>query len=213
MGVAAAAVALACLLISYLSELGAFGFGSSQADLGDVVYLMVIAAAAVIAIAGAWAHRDLGGWGLIGLGVAFWAIGEIYFFLWVDPVTGPYPSPADYLYFVFYLLVIVGLRTLGTRAHGGNVSLGGLITPILGLATLWSWLALHPVFGSLYGSTAERLTTIAYPFLDLLLVCAAFAALAALGRRAGVSLLLLIGGVVVVGIADSIYAAQVAQSS
>jgi PAS domain S-box-containing protein len=208
-----AAVALACLLISYLSESGALGFGTEQADLGDVVYLLVLASAAAIAIAGAWAHRDLGGWGLIGLGVAFWAIGEIYYFHWVDPLTSPYPSPADYLYFVFYLLVILGLRTLGSRAHSGTASFAVLITPILGLATAWSWLALGPVVGSLEGSTAARLTTIAYPFLDLLLVCSAVAALVALGWRAGLSLLLLICGIVLVGIADSVYAAQVTQHS
>lgn len=206
-------VALIALLVSYLSEAGAFGYGPGLADLGDVVYLVAIAAAAAIALAGAWAHRDLGGWGLIGLGVAIWALGEVYYFLWVDPLNGPYPSPADFLYFAFYVLVILGLRTLGVRARSGRAPFTALITPILGLATLWSWLALNPVLGTLEGSTEERLTTIAYPFLDLLLVCSAIAALAALGRRAGASLLLLVGGLVLVGIADSVYAAQVAQSS
>jgi PAS domain S-box-containing protein len=201
------------LAVSYLSEVGAFGYGSGLANLGDVTYLVLIAAAAGICLAGARAHRDLGGWGLIGAAMVIWALGELYFQFWVDPVEGPYPSPADYLYFAFYLLVIAGLFRLSRQGQRVTWSLATVVVPLLGLATLWSWFALDPVIGTLEGSTATRLTTIAYPFLDLLLVCSALGALASLGWRAGPSLLLLIGGVTLVGVADSVYAAQVARGA
>ena len=203
----------ALLAVSYLSEAGAFGYGSGQVDLGDGVYIILIAGAAGICLAGAWARRDPGGWGLIGAGLVIWALGEIYFEFWVDPINGPYPSPADYLYFAFYLLVIAGLFQLGRRGERGMWSLATVVVPLLGLATLWSWFALSPVIGTLEGSTASRLTTVAYPFLDLLLVCSALSTFAALGWRAGPSLLMLIGGVTLIGVADSVYAAQVSQAA
>jgi len=88
-----------------------------------------------------------------------------------------------------------------------------LLTPLLGVATLWWWIAIDPVTGALEGSTAARLTTIAYPGLDLLLVCAALIALAALGWRTGLSLTAVLAGAVTIGIADSVFAAQVASGS
>ncbi len=203
----------ALLAVNYLSEVGAFGFGSGPTDFGDATYLILIATAAALCLAGAWSRHDLGAWGLIGIGVAIWALGEIYFQIKVDPVQGPYPSPADYLYFAFYLFVIAGLFQLSRRGQSGSWSLGTVIVPLLGLATLWSWFALDPVIGTLEGSTASRLTTVAYPFLDLLLVCSALAAFATLGWRAGTSLLMLIGGVTIIGVADSVYAAQVSQGA
>jgi PAS domain S-box-containing protein len=201
------------LAVSYLSEAGVFGVSPGMTDLGDVVYLLLIGIAAGVCVAGAWARRDLDGWGLIAAGMCVWAAGELYFQFGVDPVNGPYPSPADYLYFGFYLLAIVGLFRLSRRAESQTRSFATVIVPLLGLATLWSWFALDPVVGTLEGSTATRLTNIAYPFLDLLLVCSALGALATLGWRAGPSLLLLIGGVTLVGVADSVYAAQVAQGA
>ncbi len=203
----------ALLAVNYLSEAGAFGFGSGPTDVGDATYLILIASAAALCLAGAWSRHDLGAWGLIGAGLGIWAMGEIYFQVKVDPIQGPYPSPADYLYFTFYLLVIAGLFRLSRRGQSGSGSLGAVIVPLLGLATMWSWFALDPVIGTLEGSTASRLTTVAYPFLDLLLVCSALAAFANLGWRAGTSLLMLIGGVTIIGVADSVYAAQVSQGA
>lgn len=136
-----------------------------------------------------------------------------YYQFWVDPVTGAYPSVADFLYFLEYPFVIAGLWNLSRRGRHGGLPSVALLTPLLGIATLWWWIAIDPVSSSLEGSTAARLTTIAYPCLDLLLVCAALIALAALGWRTGLSLTAVLAGAVTIGVADSVFAAQVASGS
>ncbi|MGA9372442.1 MAG: EAL domain-containing protein [Solirubrobacterales bacterium] len=200
----------ALLALSFLSEAGALGYGSTQVSIGDVAYLCLTIGAAVAAIAAAWARRDPWGWGLIGLALACSAGGDLYFQFEVDAVAGPYPSLADALYYAFYPLAIAGVLTLGRRAWRSSYSFLPLLTPLLGLATVWSWLVYDPVVGTLEGSTASRVVTIGYPTLDLLLICAVLMALATLGWRARPALLLLLGGAAIIAIADSVYAQQVA---
>jgi PAS domain S-box-containing protein len=203
-------LALAVLAVSFMTEVGLFGYGTTQVAAGDLAYLLITVGAAGFALAAAWVKRDLGGWGLIGLALVASAAGDLYFQFKVDAVEGPYPSLADYLYFAFYVLAILGVRTLAVRGRSGAFSAPALLTPLLGLATLWSWIVFDPVLGTLEGSTAARMTTAAYPFLDLLLICSGVIALAALGWRAGPPLLLLLSGAAVTGVADSFYASQVA---
>jgi PAS domain S-box-containing protein len=200
-----------CLLaVSYLTESGALGYGSTQKTLGDVAYLSLTCGAALAAIAAAWIRKDLWGWGLIGIALAFSAGGDLYFQFKVDAVTGPYPSPADALYYAFYPLAIAGLLVLGRRGREASYSFFALLTPLLGLATVWSWLVFGPVVGTLEGSTASRMITVGSPGLDLLLICGVLSALASLGWRARPALLLLLGGAATIAIADSVYAQQVA---
>lgn len=204
---------LMVLLLECLVESGSFGSGARAIDVESTTYLTLMWAAAIFALAGAWVRRDVGGWGLIALSLVLSAMADTYFQFYVDPVAGPYPSFADYLYFLSYPLIILGLRNLGLRSRRVRVPLKVLLTPLLGLATLWWWIALDPITGTLEGTTAARLTTIAYPALDLLLICSVLVTLAAVGWRAGPSLALLIGGAAIFGIADSVYAAQVAAGS
>ncbi len=201
---------LAVLVLECLVEAGSFGSGPRALDLEPATYLSLMWAAGIFGLAGAWVRRDLGGWGMIAFGLIASAIADTYFQFYVDPVDGPYPSVADFLYFLSYALVIVGLRNLWRRTRSGRTQFYVLLTPLLGAATLWWWIALNPVTGTLEGTTAARLTTVAYPALDLLLICSVLVALATVGWRAGRSLALLAAGAAVYGIADSVYAAQVA---
>jgi PAS domain S-box-containing protein len=204
---------LAVLVLECVTETGNLGSGDSALDLQSATYLSLMWTAAIFALAGAWARRDLGCWGLIAIGLVVTAMADTYFQFYVDPISGPYPSVADYLYFLSYVLIILGLRNLGRRSGGGRIRFQVLLTPLLGVATIWWWIALNPVAGTLEGTTAARLTTIAYPALDLLLICSVLVTLAAVGWRAGPSLALLIAGAVSFGVADSVYAAQVAAGS
>ena len=116
-----AAGVLAFFAAECLVEAGAFGSGPGALDAESVTYLSLMWAAAGIALGGAIVRRDLGGWGLIALGLVSTAIADTYFQFWVDPVEGPYPSLADYLYFLQYPLVIFGLRNLGLRGRRGRM--------------------------------------------------------------------------------------------
>src|SRR4051794_15818671 len=71
-------------------EAGTFGSASGALDAEAVTYLSLMWAAAGIALWGAFVRRDLGGWGLIALGLVATAIADTYFQFWVDPVEGPY---------------------------------------------------------------------------------------------------------------------------
>ena len=204
---------LLLLLVECLVEGGIFGTGSHAKDFESVTYLTLMWTAAALGLIGAWVRRDLRGWGLIAIGILFNAVGDTYYQFWVDPINGAYPSAADFLYFLEYPFVIAGLWNLSRRRRHGGMPFIALLTPLLGVATLWWWIAIDPVTGALEGSTAARLTTIAYPCLDLLLVCAALIALAALGWRTGLSLTAVLAGAVTIGIADSVFAAQVASGS
>ncbi len=204
---------LTLLVVECLVESGIFGTGPGVTGLESVTYLTLMWTAALLALAGAWTRRDPGGWGLIAVGIALNALGDTYYQFWVDPINGAYPSVADYLYLLEYPLVIAGLWNLSRQTRHGAMPFIALLTPLLGVATLWWWIAIDPVTGSLEGSTAARLATVAYPCLDLLLVCSVLITLAALGWRAGASLAALLAGVVTIGIADSVFAAQVASGS
>jgi PAS domain S-box-containing protein len=201
---------VALVLVSFLSESGAFGYGPTQVVIGDATYLSITFGAAVLALTAALVRRDFSCWGLIALALLASAAGDLWFQFKVDAVEGPYPSLADGLYFAFYVLAILGLRNLATGARRDGFSIPALLTPLLGLVTLWAWIVFDPVLGTLEGTTAARMTTIAYPFLDLLLVCSVVIALAARGWRAGAALVLLLSGAALTGVADSVYASQVA---
>ncbi len=206
-------VTLAVLVVECVVEAGAFGYGQRALNLESVTYLSLMWAAGIFGLAGAWVRRDLGGWGLIAFGLIATAIADTYFQFYVDPVAGPYPSVADYLYFSSYVLIVLGLRNLWRRTRHGGTPFYALLTPLLGAATLWWWITLNPVTGTLEGTTAARLTTVAYPALDLLLICSVLVALATVGWRSGRPLALLAAGAAFYGIADSVYAAQVAAGS
>ncbi len=212
-GWVAAGAVLSILALECLVDAGLFGTGLRATHFEYVTYLTLMWTAAVLAIAGAWVRRDAGGWGLIAVGLTFTALGDTYYQFWVDPVNGAYPSVSDVLYLLQYPLVILGLWNLGRRSRHGGMPFVSLLTPLLGMATLWWWIALDPVTGSLEGTTAARLVTVAYPCLDLLLICTGLVALAGLGWRAGTPLTTLIAGAVIVGVADSVFAAQVASGS
>lgn len=209
-----ALVGVALLAACALAQSGALGPAPVWGDLGDASRVAVTALATAAAFAAAVLRRDLAGWGLIALALASNSLGEICFWAWgVDPVAGPYPSPADLFYFAYYALILVGLRNVVWRGAASAPLLPALLVPLLGLATLWSVVVFDPVLGSLQGDTAARMLTAAYAVLDLLLVGAALFAFAANGWRLGPSLLALTAGVATIGVADSLFASQVASGS
>jgi PAS domain S-box-containing protein len=199
---------LVLLGVNLALGLGVAGHTATAAQTAEILYLVLIGASALVVLTHGVRSRSAA-WILLGLGLVAWEFGEIYYSYVLDPVTASYPSAADWLFILFYVLSLVGLRRLGGRISGQPLVSAGLIAAMLGLATVWSWLVFDPVVGALEGSTASIAMTLAYPFFDLLLLCSVLVALAANGWRADRGLVALLAGFTVVGIADTLYLAEV----
>ncbi|MFN8113606.1 MAG: EAL domain-containing protein [Solirubrobacterales bacterium] len=207
-----AAVIAIPLVLQLATALGRVGSRPFDRGLNDWTYEAVIAIAAVAVMARALScDRDRKAWLAIGIGLCSWAIGDLWFQIaYASKSSIPYPSPADAFYVIQYAAFIVGLRLLGGRLQGTPVFSMALFIWILGIATLWSWLVWDQVAANAAGSTAAVATTLAYPVLDLFLLVSVSVALAARNWRPDPALLILGAGILVMAVADSVYAVRVA---
>src|SRR4051794_399554 len=136
-------------------------------------------------------------WVAIGASILAWAAGEIWWTLYIEGnPDAPYPSPADIGYLAFYPLAILGLYLL-VRARTGELDrrlwMDGLIAA-LGTGALGAALLVEFVADHTSGSTAEVLTTMAYPFGDVVLVSLIVGIIALTRWRPGRTWTLLLGG-------------------
>jgi len=188
--------------------------GSRQLDreLNDLTYELVIALAAAAVLYRSWRHRESrGAWLAIGLGMAAWAAGDLWFVIaYPGPGPIPYPSPSDGLYILQYAGLIVGLWIMSGRLRSTAVLSPALIVWILGIATIWSFLVYGEVVEGVAGSAAAVAVTLAYPLLDLFLLISLMLAFAARAWRPEPSLLLVGAGFLALAAADSVYAVAVA---
>jgi diguanylate cyclase (GGDEF)-like protein len=212
----------ALLLLAFLAFVlhAATGTGGSRVDdfFGVWVYdgLMLGAAASCLARA-VLVGRERLAWGLLGLALAIWTGGEIYYSVALGgsgPV--PVPSPADAGYLAFYPVAYLALIVL-LRDRIGSFPitrwLDGLVvgTAVAAVATA---LALSPIVdASTTGSVTAVATNLAYPIADLTLLTLVVTAAAFMGWRPGRSWMTLGTGLVVLAISDGIYLLQSAQGS
>jgi len=109
---------------------------------------------------------------MILLGLTLWVAGDGYWnaYRWIEGVEGPFPSPADALYILAYipLLIGIGLLVRGGRPRAGDV----LDASIIGLAaglTVW-FAAIAPAAQANQGTTLASLLVVVYPAMDYLLL-------------------------------------------
>jgi PAS domain S-box-containing protein len=181
----------------------------------DLIYAAITgSAAAAVLLRGGGDGPNRAAWLLIGTGLALWAVGDFLYIALVDPSSGPYPSLADAFYIGFYGFVLFGLHRLGRRPDAEQqLFTPTVLTVGLALATIWSWLAFSPLLENADGTTAAVITTLAYPFLDLLLLGAVVFALAANNWTPRAPLFVLLIGFTLTAAVDSIFAGQVASGS
>ncbi|MDQ1498942.1 MAG: hypothetical protein QOI86_2282 [Actinomycetota bacterium] len=170
--------------------------------------------AAVIVGVCTWRRRPLGraAWYLISAGLAAYAVGDwiwaAYEHVWHQ--KAPFPSLADPVYLAGSALVALGMWRL-VAARGttrGDLQDTAIVTLAVGLFT---WIQ---ILGPSWQSSTQwaRLVAIAYPVCSALLLAAAFRLL--LGRigRSPASLLLVFGMTVML-ISDTVYSRQVISDS
>ena len=177
----------------------------------DVLYIFVAASAMGVTLVGArWqpAGRGLPLYLLAG-GLLMALVGEVIYAVYEDVlIEDPFPSLADvffvanYPFFAAALVLLIRRRTPG-RDWGG-ITDAAIITTGVGVL---SWIFLmEPYADDLTLPLGERLLSISYPLMDLLLLAVAARLLVGPGARApayhfiGLSLMLYL-------IADTVYAA------
>ena len=196
------AYALATGLLAALYLLGPLNSGP--------VYNVIGASSAVAVALGAARHRPRGrgGWYLVALGEALFVAGDVLAYNY-DRLFGaplPFPSVADPVYLLMYPCMALGLLVLARRRRPAR-DRAGLIDALIvsiGVGTLsWAYL-IAPYAYDASLTMAERVTSIAYPVMDLLLLGVAVRLLLGGSRRSPSAILLGASLVALLG-ADAAY--------
>ncbi len=153
-------------------------------------------------------RRERRAWLLITAAVTAWTLGEIYYtaVLWTAEEI-PIPSPADAGYLLFPVLMLLGvLALLRSRARDvpGTLWADG-ITAALAVSAAGAALVFQTVYESVSGQTLEVAVNLAYPLVDLVLLGVIVGALAGTGWRLDRTWMLLLAGIGVFWLADSLY--------
>ncbi len=186
--------------------------GLSLGPLDDrSVHDVVLVIGSALCFAGALRHRgaERTAWLLMALGVSCWTAGEIYYtaVLWTDP-SPPVPSPADVGYLLFPVFATTGILRLA-RVHQTEASatarVDGAIAA-LAVAALCAAIVLEVVGNA-------GVVALSYPVTDLLMLAVLVGTLTRRHWSVDRTWLLLIVGVVLFFLADSLYTVALADSS
>jgi two-component system cell cycle response regulator len=190
------------------------GIGGPEVDvaINGVAYDSVVVCAGLACLTRALrGGPERAAWFAISASIFAWGAGEIWWTLYIEGnPDAPYPSPADIGYLAFYPLAAFGLYMLvRARAHelDRRLWMDGLIAA-LGTAALGAALLFEFVADRTSGSTIEVVTTLAYPFGDVLLVSLVVGVIALTRWRPGRTWTLLLGGLAVMAVADVAFTLQ-----
>jgi two-component system, cell cycle response regulator len=192
-----------------------------DASLADVINgplydAVVISAGLACLLRAADAGHERGAWLFIAAAMLAWAAGEIYWTAAIEAnPDAPYPSPADLGYLAFYPLAAAGLYLLvraRTRELDWRLWMDGLIAA-LGTAALGAALIFEFVADRTSGTTIQVATTLAYPLGDIVLVSLVVGVAALTRWRPGRTWALLLGGLVVMAVADVAFTLQSFEAS
>jgi PAS domain S-box-containing protein len=197
-------------LVAGFSVAGLYLFGPSALNIGPV--FNAIGASSVIAILVSLKLNKpeyKAPWRLFALGQAFFVAGDIisYNYERFFHTALPYPAISDLLYLSVYPCLITGLLLLiRRRTPGGDrASLIDSFIIVVGASVL-SWVYLMAPYAQDPSLTLfQKLISMAYPLMDLLLLAVLVRLAVGVGRR-GPSFYLLTASVVSLLAVDSIYA-------
>jgi diguanylate cyclase (GGDEF)-like protein len=185
----------------------------------DWLYDTLMVGAAAACLARVWLiKRERLAWGLIGLALAIWAAGEIYYgVVFTDQGAVPVPSPADACYLLFYPITYAGVIVLARRrldSFSADRWLDGIIVGTA-VAALAAALALGPIVDASTnsGDTLAVATNLAYPIGDVALLSLIATAWALDGFRLGTRWTLFVAGLVVLAISDGTFLLQSADGT
>jgi len=172
---------------------------------------LMVAGAGLCFVGASRNPRERVAWSLFGMGLIFYAAGDI---IWTVIYAGVQPVPqvcvSDLLWLLWYPCTLAGIVVL-VRARVRYIAVPEVVDGvILGVvaATISLIFLFFPVMEHERADGLAMVVSVSYPIGDILLICTAVAVLAILGWRTGLSWNLLVLGLVANGIADAIYARQ-----
>jgi diguanylate cyclase (GGDEF)-like protein/putative nucleotidyltransferase with HDIG domain len=195
------------------------GGGTAASIFENWVYdALLLGAAGSCLLRAAMFRRERLAWTLLGLALAVWTAGEIYYEVVLSSADSiPTPSPADAGYLLFYPIAYGGLIVL-MRARISSFTIARRLDAVIvgaAVAALTAALALQPIVdaSTSSGDSLAVATNLAYPICDVTLLALVAIAAALDGWRLGARWLVLASGLVVLAISDVIYLLQSAQGS
>lgn len=196
-----------------------FGIGGPGLDfaINGVIYDAVVIGAGLGCLTRALrGGPERGAWFAIAASILAWSAGEIWWTAYIEGnANAPYPSPADIGYLAFYPLAILGLALL-VRARAAELDrrlwMDGLIAA-LGTGALGAALLVEFVADRTSGTNLEVLTTLAYPFGDVVLISLVVGVIALTRWRPGRTWSLLLAGLAAMAVADVAFTLQSYESA
>lgn len=169
---------------------------------------LVLAATAACLARAVVVVEERAAWTAFGLGLAAWAVGDLYFTLVeADLRSPPVPSFSDLCYLAFYPACYIGLFLLvrqRLRDFPLSLWLDGLIGA-LAVAAAGAAVLLDPLIGQTGGSAAVSAIDLAYPLADILLLGFAIGLPALTGWRVRGPWLLIAAALALIAISDGLF--------
>jgi diguanylate cyclase (GGDEF)-like protein/PAS domain S-box-containing protein len=155
-------------------------------------------------------HRGI--WQLFALGLLLFAAGDVVFDVAQRGFgrSDGYPF-ADVLYLAAYPVLAIALVRLARSRFSREIALDSAVVAVALSTVLWQWVV-APVFQSSTGTTLERIITVAYPVMDILLVVVIVHAVFTLPRWTPAAWLLLVGLALML-FGDALFARLVAEGA
>jgi diguanylate cyclase (GGDEF)-like protein/PAS domain S-box-containing protein len=156
--------------------------------------------------------RRRGVWQLFALGLALYAAGDVAFDVALRGFgrSDGYPY-ADILYLLAYPMLAIALIRLARSRFDRATLIDSAIVAVTLSAVIWQWVV-TPVLESSAGPALERLVTVLYPLMDILLVVVIVHAVFTLPRWTAAAWLLF-AGLALMLVADALYARFVANGT
>jgi PAS domain S-box-containing protein len=199
-----------------------FRFGGDKAtialdDIGEAVAAGVAAISLALAASRSTGRMRLA-WGLLAAAAASWCVGEAIW-AWYEVFRGmsvPFPSAADAGFLLEIPLAIAGVLAFTTApsrmAARGEAVLAGAIVALSLLFIAWA-LGLRTVYEQSQQSQQATFIGLAYPVGDIVIITVLIIALRRASRAQIGRMLLLIGGLTAIAVADSTFTYLTANGS
>ncbi|HYH87827.1 MAG TPA: diguanylate cyclase [Solirubrobacteraceae bacterium] len=183
----------------------------------EVLYNSVLVGSAVLCIIrGAVGRSERVAWTVIGVSLALWASGNLYWqFALSDLAEAPYPSVADAFWLGFLPVCYLGIFLLARKRMpqlDSRLWLDGIIAALT-TGAISAAVVFGAVHASTAGDTAAVATNLAYPLGDMILLGTVIGAMAAGRGRMDRSWLYFGAGIAVFAVTDSIYLLQIAKGT